>query len=286
MCDIVPLNRYFVPQVLLTAILLGLGPTLAQAQLRPEAVPGGVAEIAVAAAGAPRPEVRFGGRPVLLQQRKTGWYALVGLSLDTPVGEQKLDIGPDGSRRQLPFQVAAKDYPVQKLKIANQKMVTPDPEQLARINAERDRQISIRSQFREVPVPRSDLALPADGRLSSRFGLRRVFNGEPRAPHTGLDVAVPTGTPIRAPADGVVTLVDDFYFNGKTVFVDHGQSFVSMVCHLDRAGVEAGQTVRRGEVLGHSGSSGRATGPHLHWSVYLNGAAVDPALFIGPRPAR
>ncbi|MBL0283975.1 MAG: peptidoglycan DD-metalloendopeptidase family protein [Zoogloea sp.] len=286
MCDIVPLNRYFVPQVLLAAILLGLGPTLAQAQLRPEAVPGGVAEIAVAAAGAPRPEVRFGGRPVLLQQRKTGWYALVGLSLDTPVGEQKLDIGPDGSRRQLPFQVAAKDYPVQKLKIANQKMVTPDPEQLARINAERDRQISIRSQFREVPVTRSDLALPADGRLSSRFGLRRVFNGEPRAPHTGLDVAVPTGTPIRAPADGVVTLVDDFYFNGKTVFVDHGQSFVSMVCHLDKAGVEAGQTVRRGEVLGHSGSSGRATGPHLHWSVYLNGAAVDPALFIGPRPAR
>ena len=285
MCDIVPLNRHFVPQVLLTAILLGLGPTLAQAQLRPEAVPGGVAEIAVAAAGAPRPEVRFGGRPVLLQQRKTGWYALVGLPLDTPVGEQKLDIGLNDSSRPLPFQVAAKDYPVQKLKIANQKMVTPDPEQLARINAERDRQISIRSQFREVPVPRTDLALPADGRLSSRFGLRRVFNGEPRAPHTGLDVAVPTGTPIRAAADGVVTLVDDFYFNGKTVFVDHGQSFVSMVCHLDKASVEAGQTVRRGEVLGHSGSSGRATGPHLHWSVYLNGAAVDPALFIGPRPA-
>lgn len=286
MCDIVPLNRHFVPQVLLTAILLGLGPTLAQAQLRPEAVPGGVAEIAVAAAGAPRPEVRFGGRPVLLQQRKTGWYALAGLPLDTPVGEQKLDIGLNDSSRPLPFQVAAKDYPVQKLKIANQKMVTPDPEQLARINAERDRQISIRSQFREVPVPRTDLALPADGRLSSRFGLRRVFNGEPRAPHTGLDVAVPTGTPIRAPADGVVTLIDDFYFNGKTVFVDHGQSFVSMVCHLDKASVEAGQTVRRGEVIGQSGSSGRATGPHLHWSVYLNGAAVDPALFIGPVPAR
>ena len=286
MCDIVPLNRYFVPQVLLAAILLGLGPTLAQAQLRPEAVPGGVAEIAVAAAGAPRPEVRFGGRPVLLQQRKTGWYALVGLSLDTPVGEQKLDIGPDGDSRPLPFQVAAKDYPVQKLKIANQKMVTPDPEQLARINAERERQISIRSQFRQVPVTRTDLTLPADGRLSSRFGLRRIFNGEPRAPHTGLDVAVPTGTPIRAPADGVVTLVDDLYFNGKTVFVDHGQSFVSMVCHLEKATVEAGQTVRRGEVIGQSGNSGRATGPHLHWSVYLNGAAVDPALFIGAPPAR
>jgi murein DD-endopeptidase MepM/ murein hydrolase activator NlpD len=137
-----------------------------------------------------------------------------------------------------------------------------------------------------VPVARTDLDLPADGRLSSRFGLRRVFNGEPRAPHTGLDVAVPAGTPIRAPADGVVSLVDDLYFNGKTVFVDHGQGFVSMVCHLDQARVEAGQTVRRGEASASPGSSGRATGPHLHWSVYLNGAAVDPALFIGPPPAR
>ena len=165
-------------------------------------------------------------------------------------------------------------------------MVTPDPADLARIEAERARQIDIRSRFRDVPVSRTDLALPADGRLSSRFGLRRVFNGEPRAPHTGLDVAVPAGTPIRAPADGVVSLVDDLYFNGKTVFVDHGQGFVSMVCHLEQAGVQAGQTVRRGEVVGRSGSSGRATGPHLHWSVYLNGAAVDPALFIGPPPAR
>ena len=157
---------------------------------------------------------------------------------------------------------------------------------LARIAEERERQLAIRSRFRDVPVNRVDLDLPADGRLSSRFGLRRIFNGEPRAPHTGLDVAVPTGTPIRAPADGVVSLVDDLYFNGKTVFVDHGQGFVSMVCHLDQARVEVGQKVARGERLGDAGSSGRATGPHLHWSVYLNGAAVDPALFIAPPKAR
>lgn len=286
MCDIVPLPMQIVPKVLTSGALLLLCATSAQAQLRPESVPGGVAEILVAAGAAPRPEVRFGSRPVLLQQRRDGWHAIVGLPLDTPVGEQKLDIGPADASHSLPFQVAAKDYPTQKLKIANPKMVTPDPDDLARINAERERQIAIRSRFRDVPVARTDLALPADGRLSSRFGLRRVFNGEPRAPHTGLDVAVPTGTPIRAPADGVVSLVDEFYFNGKTVFVDHGQGFVSMLCHLDQATVEAGQPVRRGEVLGQSGHSGRATGPHLHWSVYLNGAAVDPALFIGPPRGR
>lgn len=261
-----------------------IGP--AHAELRPESVPGGVASILVAEASTPRPEVRYAGHPVLLQQRREGWYALVGLPLDTPVGDQYLEIGPDEARRTQPFHVAAKAYPVQRLTIKNPKMVNPDEEDLDRINAERDRQISVRSQFRDVAVPRTDLTLPAAGRLSSRFGLRRIFNDEPRAPHTGLDVAVPTGTAVRAPADGVVTLVDDFYFNGKTVFVDHGQGFVSMVCHLDKAGVQLGQAVRRGDVLGQSGSSGRATGPHLHWSVYLNGAAVDPALFIGPQPAR
>ena len=281
MFSLVPIKKHCVLKF--AALTLSLAPALAGAQLRAESVPGGVAEIAVAPVAAPRPEVRFGGRPVLLQQRPDGWYALVGLPLDTPVGERTLDVGPAGDSRALPFLVAAKAYPEQRLTIANPKMVTPDPADLTRIEAEREIQISLRSRFRDVPVPRTDLSLPADGRLSSRFGLRRIFNGEPRAPHTGLDVAVPTGTPIRAPADGVVSLVYEFYFNGKTVFVDHGQGFVSMVCHLDKARVEPGQTVRRGEVLGQSGSSGRATGPHLHWSVYLNGAAVDPALFIGPR---
>ncbi|WP_374244328.1 peptidoglycan DD-metalloendopeptidase family protein [Zoogloea sp.] len=286
MCEIVPPVTQVITKVIVTGTAAMLLSASVHAGFRPEAVPGGVAGIIVAPAGAPRPEVRYEGRPVLLVPQRDGWRALVGLSLDTPVGERTLDIGPEGQSRPLRFDVTPKDYPVQKLTIKNPKMVTPDPTDVARIDAERKRQLEIRSQFRDVPVPRTDLALPAEGRLSSRFGLRRVFNGEPRAPHTGLDVAVPAGTPIRAPADGVVTLVDDLYFNGKTVFVDHGQGFVSMVCHLDRASVEAGQPVRRGEMLGLSGSSGRATGPHLHWSVYLNGAAVDPALFIAPPPAR
>lgn len=286
MCDIVPQKKAFVPAIATAALCAALLSATAQADLRPEPVPGGVAEIHVAAAGNPRPEVRFDGRPVLLRQRADGWHAVVGLPLDTPVGEQTIQIGPEGNSRAQTFVVGPKAYPEQRLTIKNPKMVTPPTDELARIAEERERQLAIRSRFRDVPVNRVDLDLPADGRLSSRFGLRRIFNGEPRAPHTGLDVAVPTGTPIRAPADGVVSMVDDLYFNGKTVFVDHGQGFVSMVCHLERAHVAEGQTVRRGERLGDSGSSGRATGPHLHWSVYLNGAAVDPALFIAPRPAR
>lgn len=286
MCDIVPQNKAFVPAITAAALCAALLSATAQADLRPEPVPGGVAEIHVAAAGNPRPEVRFDGRPVLLRQRADGWHAVVGLPLDTPVGEQTIQIGPEGNSRAQTFVVGPKAYPEQRLTIKNPKMVTPPTDELARIAEERERQLAIRSRFRDVPVNRVDLDLPADGRLSSRFGLRRIFNGEPRAPHTGLDVAVPTGTPIRAPADGVVSMVDDLYFNGKTVFVDHGQGFVSMVCHLDQARVEVGQKVARGERLGDAGSSGRATGPHLHWSVYLNGAAVDPALFIAPPKAR
>ena len=282
MCEIVPSRPQLVRAATLSLLAAALIPSIASAQVRPAAVPGGVVALTVAPAGAPRPAVRFGGKPVLLQPGPAGWQALVGLPLDTPLGEQAIEVGPEA--RRVPFQVGPKAYPEQRLTLKNPKMVSPDPDDLDRIAAERERQIRVRSQFRDVPVARTDLDLPTAGRLSSRFGLRRVFNGEPRAPHTGLDVAAPAGAPIRAPADGVVSLVDDLYFNGKTVFVDHGQGFVSMVCHLSQTRVEVGQTVRRGELLGLVGNTGRATGPHLHWSVYLNGAAVDPALFIGPTP--
>jgi murein DD-endopeptidase MepM/ murein hydrolase activator NlpD len=263
-----------------TLLLLAV-PAAAAAQVHAQSVPGGVAEIAVGAGGAPRPEVRYGGHPVLLQRAPDAWHALVGIALDTPPGEQRLEV--DG--RSIAFEVLPKAYPVQKLTIRNPKMVNPVEEDLPRIAQERERQIAIRNGFRVAEVARSELSLPASGRLSSRFGLRRVFNGEARAPHTGLDLAVPAGTPVRAPADGVISDVGEFYFNGLTVFVDHGQGLFSMLCHLQGAVVSVGQQVRRGEVVGRSGQSGRATGPHLHWSVYLNGNAVDPALFIAAPPA-
>ena len=122
---------------------------------------------------------------------------------------------------------------------------------------------------------------PVPGRQSSPFGVRRFFNGEERNPHSGLDFAASTGTPIKAPAAGKVILVGDYFFNGKTVFVDHGQGLISMFCHLSAIDVAVGQEIPRGGVLGKVGSTGRATGPHLHWNVSLNGSRIDPAIFIG-----
>jgi murein DD-endopeptidase MepM/ murein hydrolase activator NlpD len=126
----------------------------------------------------------------------------------------------------------------------------------------------------------TSFVLPAEGRLSGRFGVRRFFNGEARSPHAGFDIAAPRGAAVRANAHGVVLAVDDYFFNGKTVFVDHGNGLISMYCHLDAIEVVPGERVGKGQRLGRSGMSGRATGPHLHWSVVLNGAMVDPELFV------
>ena len=110
--------------------------------------------------------------------------------------------------------------------------------------------------------------------------MRRFFNGEPRSPHAGFDIAAARGSPVKANAGGIVLASDDYFFNGKTVFVDHGNGLISMYCHLERIDVQPGEAVSKGQRLGLSGMTGRATGPHLHWSVILNGALVDPQLFV------
>jgi len=138
----------------------------------------------------------------------------------------------------------------------------------------------LKLHWREEKNTDMEFIIPADGRLSGNFGLRRFFNGKPRSPHAGLDVAVASGTPIKASAQGKVLAVDDYFFNGKTVFVDHGNGLITMYCHMDSFDVQTGETVNKGQLLGLSGKTGRATGPHLHWSVILNGAMVDPQLFL------
>jgi len=138
----------------------------------------------------------------------------------------------------------------------------------------------MKRHWRDADDIEINFLLPAEGRLARRFGLRRIFNGEPRSPHSGLDVAVPRGTPIKASAQGRVLADDDYFFNGNTVFVDHGNGLISMYCHLDRIDVQAGDAVAQGQRIGLSGMTGRASGPHLHWSVVLNGVMVDPELFL------
>jgi murein DD-endopeptidase MepM/ murein hydrolase activator NlpD len=124
------------------------------------------------------------------------------------------------------------------------------------------------------------MALPVTAPVSSPFGLRRFFNEQPRKPHSGLDLAAAEGTPISAPASGKITDTGDFFFNGNTVFIDHGQGLVTMYCHLSKIDVEPGQTVNTGDIIGAVGKTGRVTGAHLHWSVSLNNTRIDPTLFL------
>ena len=269
--------RLLAPLLALSLLLLG---THAQAsyitrQLN-KPVPGGVAVVDLGPATT-APSARFDGKPVLVVQEQGNWLAIIGIPLTQKPGKAIITQGS----RTLPFTVGSKKYPEQHITLKNKRQVNPNPADLKRIERELAEQIKAYRSF--SPTLPSNLILdrPVTGPLSSKFGVRRFFNGQERNPHAGLDFAVPAGTPIKTPANGKVILVGDYFFNGRTVFVDHGQGFISMFCHLSKIDVKPGQTLRRGEVIGRVGATGRATGPHMHWNVSLNDARVDPAIFIG-----
>lgn len=265
------------------ALLMSLFPGLAPA-LTPEPVPGGIVRVALGAEATARPQARFGDRPVLVYRQSGNWQALVGIPLDAAPGTYPLIVSDEQGRLEtVEIEISDKTYPVQHLVVRNKRHVDPDPEDLVRWEQEKRLQDDAKLIWRAVETGPPALALPVKGRRSSAFGLRRTFNGEPRAPHRGLDIAVPRGTPVAAPAGGEITLTGDYFFNGKTVFIDHGQGLISMLCHLDRIGVKPGEIVKAGQTVGRAGATGRATGPHVHWSVFLNGTAVDPSLLLPSR---
>ena len=156
------------------------------------------------------------------------------------------------------------------------------PEDQARFVRERDHQLQVTATF-SAPVEPDAFAMvaPVPGPRSSSFGLRRIFNGQARAPHSGMDIAAPSGTPIKAPLAGTVIDTGDYFFNGATVWLDHGGGLLTMYCHLSETSVRPGDVLRAGDRLGAVGATGRVTGPHLHWGVMLNRTMVDPALFLG-----
>ncbi|HWV08280.1 peptidoglycan DD-metalloendopeptidase family protein [Pseudomonas sp.] len=241
-------------------------------------VPGGVAVVDLGTGGT-APKVTFKDRPVLvIREDGQRWIAIVGLPLTTKPGTETITVN---AQQTLSFEVGHKTYVEQRITIKNQQQVNPNAANLKRIERELAEQTRAYRQFSARQPSNLLFDKPVNGPLSSPFGLRRFFNGEERNPHSGLDFAANRGTPIKAPAAGTVILVGDYFFNGKTVFVDHGQGLISMFCHLSEIGVKVGDELPRGGVLGKVGATGRATGPHLHWNVSLNDARVDPAIFIG-----
>jgi len=177
--------------------------------------------------------------------------------------------------------VLDKQYETQHLTIKNKRKVNPNPDDMKRIGKERKKINAALAHWDDNFYTNTlQLDLPVQGRLSSPFGLRRFFNEQPRKPHSGIDIAAPKGTPIKAPASGKVILTGDFFFNGNSAFIDHGQGLITMYCHMDSIKVEEGQLVKQGEQLGTIGMTGRVTGPHLHWSISMNNARIDPNLIV------
>ena len=246
----------------------------------PSQVPGGVARLSLGPA-ATRPVAYAGDVPLLVLGDVIDWVALVGIALAAKPGVASIDVQSGGGKRQIRYTIAAKKYAEQRLSVAPG-TVDLSPENEARYERERAHQAVVMATFTDLPAQAPSLLMqvPTPGRRSSSFGLRRVFNGQSRNPHSGMDIAAATGTPVVAPLPCTVIDTGDYFFNGKTVWLDHGGGLLSMVCHLSAIDVKLGDVLKTGERLGAVGATGRVTGPHLHWGVMLNRVMVDPALFI------
>ncbi|MGD8515164.1 MAG: peptidoglycan DD-metalloendopeptidase family protein [Granulosicoccaceae bacterium] len=266
---------------LLALFALLLASAAAQALPTHAAVPGGVAVIDLKLNNDTPPRVSYRDRRVMVLRENGSWHAVVGIPLSAKIGAHELAIKEHNPPSYtIRFNVRDKKYKEQRLTVKNKRHVYPNAEDLKRIRDDKRHIIKAFKTFRDARDINTTFDKPVEGPFSSPFGLRRFFNEQPRKPHSGLDIAAAQGTPIKSPADGIVVETGDYFFNGNTVFIDHGQGLVSMYCHMHKIGVKAGQAVKRGEIIGEVGKTGRVTGAHLHWSVSLNNTRVDPLLFL------
>lgn len=245
-------------------------------------VPGGIAVIDLGQSS-PSDKVTFNRNNVLVTREGEKLFAVVGLPLSAKPGRHKIVIKNRNNTRHISFMVNDKQYQTQHLEIKDKRKVNPYAKDMKRILKEKKIIGKALKSWTAIDDVSLQFELPVKGRFSSPFGLRRYFNGQARRPHSGLDIAAPEGTPIIAPAKGTVVNTGDYFFNGNTIFIDHGQGLITMYCHLKSTSVKTGDRVERGQVIGTVGMTGRVTGPHLHWSVSLNNARIEPGLLLAAK---
>lgn len=242
--------------------------------------PGGVAVIAVAPANKPRPKVTYHKKPVAIIKGNKNWLAVVGIPLSAKIGNHKVTIfQPNEKSKVKSFKVKSFPYRTQHLTIKNKNKVNPNKKSTKRI----EKEFFLKKKLKKIystRTPHLNFIRPTEGRDSGRFGLRRILNKQKRNPHSGMDIAAPQGKPVKATEAGQIIFAGDLFFTGNVVYIDHGNGVLSLYAHLSKISVTKGQQVKRGQMIGNVGKTGRVTGPHLHWSVYLNGNAVDPSLFL------
>lgn len=213
-------------------------------------------------------------------QNPGDWMALLGLDLGIQPGTYKIDFSVlfnDGSHRNISREILVldKEFPVKELWV-KQEYVTPPPEVQERIRMESELLRQVYAIFTPDWLGEGNFVIPSDGEMASNFGERRIFNNQPRSSHGGVDISSPYGSPVRASNSGRVVLANDLYFAGKTVVIDHGLGVFTQYLHFSKIIAQRGESVKKGDVIGEIGSTGRVTGPHLHWGVRVLGTRIDP----------
>lgn len=271
----------------LTVFIICLLPLVGYALPPHSPVPGGIAVIDLKSTSSTAPKVSYNNKRVMVLRDEKGWHAVVGIPLAAQAGQHSITVKEHNPPpATISFSVRDKQYKTQHITVKNKRHVSPNKQDLDRIWREKKFIHKALRNWRETDKIDTRLLKPVEGPYSSPFGLRRFFNKQPRKPHSGIDIAATEGTPIVAPADGIVTETGDYFFNGNTVFIDHGQGLVTMYCHMSRVDVKAGDVVKRGQTFGTVGKTGRVTGAHLHWAVSLNDARIDPLLLMQPESAQ
>lgn len=227
-----------------------------------------------------QPKVFYKAKEVKVIEKDGVYSAVIGIGLKEKVGKKHIVAVTHDKKLDFYFQVKPKSYKKEFIKLKTNKRVTLSKKNLTRFHTEKAKAKKLLGSFNKTLSSDLNFTTPTHGRISSVFGKRRYFNKKPKAPHSGIDIAAKRGTAILAAESGIVAIQEEFFFNGNTIYIDHGEGVITIYCHMSKFESHLGDYVHKGDVIGYVGTTGRSTGPHLHFGVVLNSNAVNPAIFI------